>query len=457
MPVALVVGERDQKFRAIAERMAASIAHAQLIVVPARRPCRPSETPAECRSFTDTSRAARHRGRDRRAARSVLRSPAAGLHDPRIATASRGRTRSQAPQPQRRAAPPRSRAGRRASRPGRRGSRLARARRAASSRPVIPPQRAIFRQTASPHAIERSRASGADSSSAIGTSTRCATRGRTPRRPPTGSSHSSTPAGSSARSVAIASSTDQAAVGVEPDRDRRTRSRRGPPRARPTSSPIPTFTFTQQSRVAGRAAAAAAAARSGEAIVAFTDEGRWLGRAQQPPHRLAGTAPGEVPQREVDRCAARKPRADTLTAARLAHIRRRPPTRGDSARAPRRTSSATDRLAVAGPTPSAPVSATSTSPTESHGPGGRNKRRAQARLNQFDLEPHREQQQPGRQQHAEAELEHAGLRQGAGSATVRRLRFLTSRTIAAATGSVSHGSSSQAVRGPNAHVTGVST
>ena len=35
MPVALVVGERDARYRKLAERMAASIPHAEVLVVPA--------------------------------------------------------------------------------------------------------------------------------------------------------------------------------------------------------------------------------------------------------------------------------------------------------------------------------------------------------------------------------------------------------------------------------------
>ena len=135
---------------------------------------------------------------------------------------------------------------------------------------MIPPQRAIFRQTASAAPDPAAPGSAAVSSIATGTGDAARTA-RSSSTPWTGSSAYSRPAGASARRFASASpALDQAPLAS-------TRMAVSGPTAartaatRPASSPIPTLTFTQAKPARAAAAAwAAAPARSSAPIVALT-------------------------------------------------------------------------------------------------------------------------------------------------------------------------------------------
>ena len=107
-----------------------------------------------------------------------------------------------------------------ASRRGRRRSRRREPARRRAGRPEMPPQRAIFRHTASVAPEPAAPSSAAVSSIASGTSTSARTA-RSASTPWTGSSASSIPAGASERRAATASSTLPGAVGVDADRHAR--------------------------------------------------------------------------------------------------------------------------------------------------------------------------------------------------------------------------------------------
>ena len=216
-------------------------------------------------------------------------------------------------------------------------------------------------------------------------------------------------------------------------------------------------------------ASAAAPARSVAAIVALTVTG-WRARgAQQPPHaapparrRQGPRAPGRSPRPPAGarrRSRARGEQRRALGAVGVASSARqsssaartssRRPRRSRPAAPPRRSRSC----------PSASVSLNSSSSTRrSSAPGRRtNGARKRASIKSIRTSSSPAQQQARREQHAEGELEHARSAPAPGSATARRSRLRTVRTTGAASGSVSHGSSTQGFSGPNSHVTGAST
>ena len=172
------------------------------------------------RASSDTSSRGRRPGRPRSAAAIRPRARAESgssrpANSPRVASPQGGRAGSRPP----RAAPPRSRAARRGWRRGRPRSRRRARVRAASSRPVIPPQAAIFRQTArQTRSLERARAPRPSRPGRAARPGIAAATARVCSRPCTGSSHSSIPTGASERSAAIALLHRPGAVGVEADR-----------------------------------------------------------------------------------------------------------------------------------------------------------------------------------------------------------------------------------------------
>ena len=138
----------------------------------------------------------------------------------------------------------------------------------------MPPQREIFRHSASAAPEPGAPRSAAVSSIATGTGDR-ARVARIASSPWTGSSHSSMPAGASVRRWATASS------GLAHAPFASTRIAIWSPTAartaasRPASSPIPTLSFRQRNPASAHCAAASAApARSGKAIVALTATAR---------------------------------------------------------------------------------------------------------------------------------------------------------------------------------------
>ena len=125
----------------------------------------------------------------------------------------------------------------------------------------MPPQREIFRQTASAAPEPGAPRSAAVSSIATGTGDR-ARVARIASSPWTGSSHSSMPAGASVRRWATASSglchaplaSTRIAI-LSPTAARTAASR-------PASSPIPTFSFRQRKPASAQRAAASRRARA---------------------------------------------------------------------------------------------------------------------------------------------------------------------------------------------------
>ena len=113
---------------------------------------------------------------------------------------------------------------------------------AAASRPAMPPQREIFRQTASATPAASAPGSAAVSSMATRTATRSRTS-RTPSRPCVGSSTSSRPGGRERLDRRTASSDVPRAVRVEPQRHRAGPRAARAAATRPASSPTPTFSF----------------------------------------------------------------------------------------------------------------------------------------------------------------------------------------------------------------------
>ena len=245
MPVALIVGERDAKFRAIAERMAAALpsaageivpgaGHAVHLEDPERRVARGSSPAYQLDAARRPSPGPRRTGDHRSAPPDAAADRGGSANTPSVASphARSGRMHGGGVQrggdPQR-AVERRGEVDLVAGRAGPRGGveQARRSRRSGrSSGRSASAARSVERPGITGGLVERERDRGRSARSARIAST-----------PATGSSHSSIPTGSSTRSVAIASSDDQAPLA----------SSRiaicGPPKARtaasrPASSPI---------------------------------------------------------------------------------------------------------------------------------------------------------------------------------------------------------------------------
>ena len=197
MPVTVLVGERDEKFRALGRRMVA--------LLPRRTAGGRARAATGCRWRTRLavrSRALARTARRRARGASGSRDHAAARRQrvlelreqpERRQAAVRAAARARRAR-RRRAAPRPRRAARRGSRRGTPRAPWARTSVAAASRPAMPPQREIFRQTASATPAPSAPGSAAVSSIATRTATRSRTA-RMPCRPCVGSSTSSRPAG----------------------------------------------------------------------------------------------------------------------------------------------------------------------------------------------------------------------------------------------------------------------
>ena len=310
MPVELIVGERDAKFRATAERDGGGAAERTGVVVAGRRPRRPPGGPGGGGGGHRERRPRRYRtsrvdrspspgpsgGGDRAAPRA-----AADQADRRTGPASPARRRARAGSPRPRAGRPRSPAGHREWRPGTRRSRRRGPGRPPRSSRRCPPQRAIFRHTRSAAArVERAGIGGRLVERQRNVASARAARGWLRARAPAPRTAPSRPA--PARAVPPRPRrADQAPlasilIAICGPANARTAA------SRPASSPIATFTLTvPKPRCVPRPPRARR--RSGRRRDRPVDRRR-RGRRRPPSSRHTGSrvaAPRQVPQRQIDR------------------------------------------------------------------------------------------------------------------------------------------------------------